>query len=37
MNQKTELQYLHAIKVAIIRGQKEFEGVKLPEPQKTGT
>jgi hypothetical protein len=34
---KTKQHYLHAIKVAIIREEKEFEGIPLPKPQKTGT
>lgn len=34
---KTKQHYLHAIKVAIIREEKEFEGIPLPSPQKTGT
>jgi len=37
MDTRTEQHYLHAIKVAILKEQKEFEGVKLPSPQKTGT
>lgn len=30
-------QYIHAIKVAILREEKEFQGVILPSPQRTGT
>jgi hypothetical protein len=33
----TKQHYLHAIKVAILREEKEFEGIPLPSPQKTGT
>lgn len=37
MNALTEQQHIHAIKVAILREEKSYNGVTLPSPQKSGT
>lgn len=37
MDSNTEQQHIHAIKVAILREEKQYKGIDLPSPQKTGT
>lgn len=37
MDLNTRQQYVHAIKVAILREEKQYKGIDLPSPQKTGT
>lgn len=37
MNLNTQQHHVHLIKVAILKEQKEYQGIALPSPQKTGT